>query len=96
MRALAAHGTLEVSTRSATSGRQFILVSALTIVGFPAATVLAKYFSAARDLSNAAREALRLPAPKHRVAPLAPCAQSADAGMPHFLTNVVGPCRPLP
>lgn len=85
-RAVVAPVTPDVLTRAATTRRQFMLFSALTIVGSLAATVLAKYLSAARDLSIAARETLRLPAPKRRVAPISPGAQIEVAGMPQFLT----------
>ena len=84
--ALATPETPEVSTRASTTRRQFILFSALTIVGSLLAAGLSKYLSAARDLSIAARESLHLPTPKRRVAPIAQGAQIQIPGMPPFLT----------
>lgn len=85
-RTKAAPESPEVSTHASTTRRQFIFFSALTLVGSLLATGLAKYLSTARDLSIAARESLRLPTPRHKIAPIPPSAQIQIPGMPQFLT----------
>lgn len=84
--ALAASESSEESIRASTTRRQFMLFSALTIVGSLLAAGLSKYLSVARDLSIAARESLRLPTPKRRIAPITQGAQIQIPGMPQFLT----------
>ena len=77
----------EFSAHASTTRRQFILFTSLTIAGSLLAAGVSKYLSTARDLSIAARESLRLPTAKRRVAPVPPSAQIELAGMPQFLTS---------
>ncbi|PQZ91586.1 oxidoreductase [Arthrobacter sp. MYb227] len=82
----ATHESTFDTARTTTTRRQFVLFSSLTIVGSLLATGLSRYLSAARDLSIAARESLRLPAPKLKASPIPRNAQIEIAGMPQFLT----------